>query len=148
MAGAVDAVRRGSLVVAVLLLTVAAGGCGRKDTRPRYVAPKLAASEVATLKANNDYWIEEVDGAVTKRPGMKVVVQPGNTVKVTPGEHNIVMSKSRTDYLVQPGGGSNFWRFSYNFRAGRTYKLGGAGFGGKGIKITDTSTGTEAVVGG
>jgi hypothetical protein len=129
------------------LLLAAVAGCGRKDARPKYVAPSLSASEAATLKANNDYWIEEIDGAVTKRPGMKVVVQPGNTVKVTPGEHRVVVSKSGTDYLVQQGGGSNFWRFSYNFRAGHTYKLGGAGVG-KGIKITDTNTGTETVVGG
>ena len=144
----VRSVVRGSVVaVAAVVLLAGLGGCGRKDTRPKYVAPKLAASEAATLKANNDYWIDEVDGAVTKRPGMKVVVQPGNTVKVTPGEHNVVVSKSRTDYLVQQGGGSSFWRFSYNFRAGRTYKLGGVGVG-KGIKITDTTTGTETVVGG
>ena len=147
MRDALCTVRRGSVVVAVVLLACAAG-CGRKDTRPRYVAPNLAASEVATLKANNDYWIDEVDGAVTKRPGMKVVVQPGNTVKVTPGEHNVVVSRSQSNYLVSPGGGISFWKFNYNFRAGHTYKLGGGGSMGKGIKVTDTNTGTETLVGG
>jgi hypothetical protein len=148
MGNAGRVMRRGYRFVVAALLLAGLAGCGGKDVRPKYVAPNLAESEAATLKADTDFWIDEVDGAVTKKPGVKIVVQPGNTVKVTPGEHSVRVSRSQSNTLVSPGGGSSFWRFNYNFRAGHTYKLGGAGFMAKGIKIKDTTTGTETVVGG
>src|SRR5688572_7393924 len=76
---------------ALCWLAAAEVGCAGKDTRPKYSPPNLAADQVATLKANNDYWIAEVDGARIDEPGLKIVVQPGNTVRLQPGERTIVV---------------------------------------------------------
>ena len=136
--------------VATVVLLAGVVGCGAKDTRPKYVAPKLAASEAATLKADGNYWIDEVDGARIPPPAVTLVVQPGNTVKVAPGERQVVVTRSQNGALVNAGGTGrgNFWKFTYNFRPGHTYKLGGGGSMGPGIKITDTQTGNATLVGG
>lgn len=129
--------------LAVLLLC----GCGAKDTRSDYVEPKLAADEVATVKASSDLWIEEVDGSRIKEPGVKVFGQPGNTVKVSPGEHTVVIKRTQGNSLVTYGSSNSHQKFTYTFRAGHTYKINQIAFKSS-LKLTDTQTGTEAVVGG
>lgn len=131
------------------LLLFLAAGCGGKDPRPKYSAPKLAASDAATLKADSGFWIGEVDGARIDEPGMTVIGQPGNTVKVAPGERKVAVKRLGNSSLVQVGGPSrSFSRFSYAFEAGQTYKVGAGGSFGRGIKVTNTRTGTQTVIGG
>ena len=140
---------RHSPAVAAGLLLFLVAGCGAKDSRPKYSPPKLAASEVAVLKADSGYWIGEVDGARIAEPGMSMLGQPGNTVKVAPGERTIVVTKSGNSSLVQVGGPSrNFKKFSYPFQAGQTYKIGAGGSFGRGIKVTNTRTGTDTIIDG
>ena len=143
-------VRRATSVMGAAVLVATLIGCGGKDNRPNYAAPDLAASEAAILKADNGFWISEVDGAKIDQPGVTLVVQPGNTVKVAPGDRKIKVTTLSNSYLVNVGGGgsSGFTKFSFPFRAGHTYKLGGPGAFKKGIKVTDTETKTEAIVGG
>ena len=136
-----------SAVAAGLLLFLVVG-CGGKDPRPKYSPPKLAASEVATLKADSGFWINGVDGARIDQPGVSMLGQPGNTVKVAPGERNIVVTRSGNSSIVQYGPSRNFSKFSYSFEPGQTYKVGAGGSFGRGIKITNTRTGTQTVIGG
>ena len=140
---------RGLVLALLSVLGAAAAGCGGKDPRPKYSPPNLSSSEAAIVKANNDYWIAEVDGARIDEPGVKILVQPGNTVKIAPGDRTVVVTKSGNSAFIQAGGPSrNYWKFSYPFKAGHTYKVGGGGSMGPGIKITDNQSGTETLVGG
>ena len=141
---------RGASIVALVVFATALAGCGGKDHRPKYTPPDLSASEAAILKANNDYWISEVDGARIDAPGVKFLVQPGNTVKVAPGDRTIVVTRSGNSSLVQTGGGHEaFWKFTYPFKAGRTYRIKGGGSAvNPAVKVVDTQTGTETEVGG
>ena len=136
------------LAAAAGLLLFLAVGCGGKDSRPKYSPPKLAASEAATLKADSGFWISGVDGARIDEPGMSLLGQPGNTVKVAPGERNIVVTRSGNSSIVQYGRSRDFSKFSYSFEAGETYKVGAGGSFGRGIKVTNTRTGTQTVIGG
>jgi hypothetical protein len=141
--------RAASLACATFWITALAG-CA-KDVRPNYAPPDLAASEAAVLKADTNLWISEVDGAKVDLPGVSLAIQPGNTVKVAPGDRTIVVSTIQSNTLVAfggGGGGGNFNRFTYTFRAGHTYKVAGAGAFKKGVKVIDTQTGTQATVGG
>jgi hypothetical protein len=42
------------------------GGCTAPDPRPLFVAPELPDAQVATLKGENGYFIDGVDGARVK----------------------------------------------------------------------------------
>jgi hypothetical protein len=107
---------RATFLAMMFLVTFCFGtGCAI-DRRPSYVAPELPDSAVATLKGENGYFINEVDGAPVKsgQVGFFFFGMGGNTVRVAPGDRRLRLMANGTHRHV-------LHHTNVTLLAGRTY---------------------------
>ena len=132
--------RRLLLTVVLMLLLGGLVGCAA-DHGPKYVAPPLDTSQVATITGTKTlfahYYIGEVDGAKVQDQGA-MFYTAGSSVKVLPGERRIRV-------FANTGGGQQGWTITHRFLPGHKYLLGPSdklgGMMGGGLVVKDRDTG-------
>jgi hypothetical protein len=132
-------VRSGVAAVATWVAFVVAG-CG-SDPRPKYVAPRLPDSELATITGVKTlfkhYYIGEVDGAKVQDQEAPFYTA-GSSVKVLQGERRLMV-------FANAGAGQAQWTFVHPFEAGHAYTVGPAPAGGP-LCVKDKGTGQVRVI--
>jgi hypothetical protein len=136
----------------IFVATALLGGCAADD-RSSYVEPTLNDNQVATVSGGWGYYISEVDGCRVDSANI-TIDYGGNSVKVTPGEHEFIAHLSMSSPAPTAGGayatsGINdrrTWQYNYTVEAGHHYQIAATSLLNTDPTITDKQTKhTEAI---